>query len=58
VVSSAAFVVVHPLSVDRIVGGAITGMVFAWGYEKTRNLVPCVLGHAFWNFSVMVPWEL
>lgn len=56
--SSVAFSLVHPPLFHHLVGAAITGLIFAWGFERTRNIIPCVVAHAFWNLTTLTPWNL
>lgn len=50
--SSVLFAVLHYYSVFGLVSVFLSGLVFAWVYERTRSLWPPILLHALLNWTI------
>ena len=49
-VSALAFAALHGYATHGFTSVALSGLVWAWSYERTRSLWPALIGHAFGNF--------
>jgi len=52
VASSALFAVLHFYSEFGLISVFLSGLVFAWVYERTRSLWPPILLHALLNWTI------
>ena len=48
--SALAFAALHGYATHGFMSVALSGLVWAWAYERTRSLWPAMIGHAFGNF--------
>jgi uncharacterized protein len=54
IISSTTFMLIHIPTYNTLPVNFLTGLVFAWTYEKTKSIVPAIILHAAFNMIAIV----